>query len=207
MKKNVHIDITKSALSGTFSVLAIEQICLANVGQDALIYQFGHDHFHVDSNSFKAAENYRIAQQAKVVAMVQAGDLNHAWIHFGKLTHTVQDLYSHSNYVELYLEKHPGCLPEEINPLDEDIFNSTKLISGRLYYPFEVITFFRNVPNWIVEMFPADSHAKMNKDYPGRRGFEHARQAAIFRTWHEFIEISKILSENETALFSGKTKE
>lgn len=207
MKKNIHIEITKTALGGTFGEPAIELICLANVGQDALIYQLGHDQFHVDNNSFAAAEKFRSELQLHTVAAIQSGDMHSAWRFFGKLAHTVQDFYAHSNYVELYLAKYPGKLPEDMDPMDESLIHSDALISGKLYYPFEVITFFKGLPNRILEMFPADSHAKLNKDHPGRIGFEHARQAAIYRTWLEFLGIKKMLSDDETTQFCGKNKE
>ena len=59
---------------------------------------------------------------------LERSDPRQAWQAFGRLTHTAQDFYAHSNYVALWRERNPAAPPDQIDALlparrrlDEDL--------------------------------------------------------------------------------------
>jgi hypothetical protein len=205
MKPEYHIKITVTALNADFSAEALEQVIRANLGQDALYYQAGHDHFHFDNNSFAAGHAYIAACRQKAIEALRAGRADQARAEFGRLTHTAQDFYAHSNYIALWQESHPGAAPEQIDPLLESCLSDPRLHSGRLYYPLEILYFVPFLREWVLPRLPADSHAHMNKDEPSRPGFAYAFSAATQRTRVEWQILAQSLTEAERDLFSGLT--
>lgn len=73
MKIPYHRDITTRALEKEVSPRALQVIVRANIGQDGLRYQFGHDHFHFDSNSFDAAYAYIEEQRIRITDSLARG--------------------------------------------------------------------------------------------------------------------------------------
>src|SRR6185503_12531594 len=82
---------------------ALAAITYANVQQDRLAGQFGHDEFHFDNNAFEKSYAYIEEQRALTVSSLQKPDADSAWAAFGRFLHTVQDFYAHSNYVTLWI--------------------------------------------------------------------------------------------------------
>lgn len=204
MKTIYHLEITQKALDGWFAPHALETIMDANVGQDALRYQVGHDHFHYDSNAFAAGDAYVDSQHEQTLAALAAGQADAARQAFGRLTHTVQDFYAHSNYVELWQSANRSMDPQAIDPLDERIRQHPDLHSGRLYYPLEVLSFIPALAPAVLPHLPLDSHAHMNKDAPSRPYFDLAFHAAIQRTRLEFERLLAHLTPEQVRLFTGK---
>jgi hypothetical protein len=190
MLKPIHAEITRRALTDSVGPRAIQAILAANLGQDALPGQIGHDEFHFDNNAFDASRAYIARQRGLIRPALEAGDPGSAWRAFGRLTHAGQDFYAHSNYVDLWLScqaKGMAPSPGEIDPLDPDLMDSPALRSGKLYYPLEVLSFVPGVKKLVIPLLPRDSHAWMNLDSPGRGPlFEYAFQAAFKRTRREF---------------------
>ena len=203
MKTQYHREITTKALDAYFHPQALEEIISANLGQDALRYQVGHDHFHFDSNSFTAGNAYCDDQRYGTLVAVQAGMALPARQAFGRLTHTVQDLYAHSNYVALWSEDHIGARPDEIDPEALDVLQDVHLHSGKLYYPLEILSFLPALSPYVLPLLPRDSHAWMNLDDPGRAGFEFAFAAAVKRTSSEFKRLVNQLSRQQVAILTG----
>ena len=204
MKTEVHATMLRTILGDAFSPDTLEEVIWANLDQDSWKYQVGHDHVHFDNNSFKTAFAYCDELRSGVLSAVNDGAYPLARERFGRLTHTMQDLYAHSNYVELWMEKAEGKLTEEIAPDDQVILADPRLHSGKLYYPAEVVTFLPGIPTWVVALFPADSHARMNKDGPNRPRFEFALQAALKRTQMEFDQITQNFDRQQLLSFCGK---
>ena len=205
MKTRYHIQMTNEALGPDFSPAALKQIIAANLGQDALIYQFGHDHFHVDNNSFEASYAYIETCRKNAIAAIRAGDVALARAEFGRLTHTVQDFYSHTNYTALWRELHPGAAPDQIDPLLESCLTDPRLHSGSLYYPLEILAFVPPLLPLVAPHLPANSHTHMNKDDPSRPDFEYARSAATKRTRVEWFRLAVELTDAEKTAFTGQT--
>jgi len=192
MKIQYHREITVAALEPTFGPRALQAILRANFEQDGLRYQFGHDHFHFDSNQFDSSYAYIEEQRGLVGSALERGALDPAWAAFGRLTHTAQDFYAHSNYVPLWLDQFSGAAPpppSEVDPVLPEILRRPDLRSGKLYYPFEALTFLPFVGKFFVPWMPSDSHARMNHDAP-----ENSPMFDFKRTRLEF--------ENTTALFA-----
>jgi hypothetical protein len=200
-----HQQITREALEDKFSSDALETIINANLKQDGIRYQVAHSYFHFDNNAFYKSYAYIKKQRTLVFSNLEKSRPIDARENFGRLLHAVQDLYAHSNYVDLLLENFdPDGLPEpgSIEPCDQQILASPNLSSGRLYYPFEAISFIPKLRRLVLPFLPRDSHAWMNLDSPasGNR-FPYAFSAAVKRTQLEFEEIHSELSTEKATLF------
>lgn len=205
MKTSYHAQMTREALGEDFNPAALQQIIAANLGQDALNYQFGHDHFHFDNNSFEAAYAYIETCRRNAIEATREGQAARARVEFGRLTHCVQDFYAHTNYVALWRELHPGATPEQIDPLLESCLSDPRLHSGRLYYPLEILAFVPPFLPLVAPLLPEDSHTHMNKDDPSRPDFDYARSAATQRTRGEWLILAESLTDAEKAAFTGQT--
>jgi len=204
MNTENHSRTTTVALTGRVSALALQAVITANLGQDALRYQVGHDHFHYDNNTFAAGDAYIAAQRRAVLDALAHQESLPAWQALGRLTHTAQDFYAHSNYVDLWIELRPGTAPDQIDPLAAELLMDSRLHSGRLYYPLEALSFVPALRPLVTPRLPRDSHAWMNKDYPGRPNFDFAFHAAVKRTILEFERIRQGLSVDALAVLVGR---
>jgi hypothetical protein len=201
----IHEEMTREALGEHFSPRALEIIIAANRKQDALRGQIGHDEFHFDNNAIEKGFRYINEQRGFVLASLLSPGVLSAWIAFGRLTHTAQDFYSHTNYISLWLDQHPGTppTPPEIDPVQKSLIRSPSLHSGKIYFPLDVFYFIPFLQKFALKLLPEDSHGRMNLDSPkqGPR-FEYARAAAVKRTQHEFDLLKKILPPDLFAKFT-----
>ena len=183
MKTKFHIEITKQALGEYFSTSALQTIIKANIYQDRIKYQFGHDHFHFEGSAFNEAFAYIALQEKTIVETVEKDDYKAARKALGRLTHTWQDFYSHSNYVHLWRKKEDQALPEEIHHDDADILHHPDLMSGKNYGIMEYFALIPLISKLITPFMPPDSHAQMNLDGPeSGPAFDFAYWAALKRT-------------------------
>lgn len=204
MKQKYHRSLMYQALENQVSPAALETMTAANLGQDALRYQIGHNHFHYDSNSFLSGDAYLEEQRRAVSQALTVGDASSAWRAFGRLSHAAQDFYAHSNYVALWRERHPEAAPDQISPLLGEALTDPRLHSGRLYYPLEVLSFIPILRSLVLPLLPRDSHAWMNKDDPSRPDFALAYAAALKRTELEYQKAIEGLSPAQVVLFAGR---
>jgi hypothetical protein len=202
VKIQYHRSITTQALSTYFSQNALETVITANLGQDVWHYQFGHDHFHYDNNSFAAGDAYMDELRRSIMDALQRGETAPARESFGRLTHTAQDFYAHSNYIALWREGHPGGAPDEIDPMLASLLTDSRLCSGCLYYPLEVFSFIAALKPYIMPLLPRDSHAWMNIDDPSRPNFDYAYVAAVKRTAMEFERLCQSLGQAQIQLLT-----
>jgi len=208
MLKPYHIETTRLALGDQFSSRALEKITAANLHQDRLLGQIGHDEYHFDGSAFEKSNQYVEEQRALTISSLAANHAPSAWSAFGRLTHAVQDFYSHSNYVDLWLSSHSNGTrptPSEIDPVDPDIINTPTLRSGTIYLPLEALYYFHSLRPFVLRILPCDSHAWMNLDSPEQgSNFEYAFQAGAKRTSIEFEKTKKNLPKDLFALFVDK---
>jgi hypothetical protein len=201
----IHEEMTREALGASFSAGALEIIIAANRKQDALPGQIGHDEFHFDNNAIDKGFRYINEQRGFVLASLLSPGVLSAWIAFGRLIHTAQDFYSHTNYISLWLDQHNGTPPPplEIDPVQKSLLQSPNLRSGKVYLPMDALYFVPFMRNIALKFLPDDSHGKMNLDSPkqGPR-FEYARTAAVKRTQYEFELLKKILTPEMFAKFT-----
>ena len=209
MLTQYHIEIMFHALGDRFSPRALAAITYANVQQDSLSGQFGHDEFHFDNNRFEMAYAYIEEQRARIEPSLQKADAGSAWAAFGRMTHTLQDFYAHSNYVTLWVshfdQRQALPAPSEIDALDPGLIHSADLRSGKTYYPFELLYFWRPTRTFTLHWLPHDSHAWMNLDSPEQGfKFDYAMQAAIKRTVIEYEKTTVGFSDELCRLFLDK---
>ena len=207
MLTEYHIEIMFESLGDHLGTRASALMTSANIKQDRFAGQFGHDEFHFDNSAFEKTYRYIEEQRALAVESLKQKDVMSAWAAFGRLTHTVQDFYAHSNYVTLWLTRFEGQTPpppSEIDPLDPSLLHSPDLCSGRTYYPVEWLYFWRRTRALSLRLLPKDSHAWMNLDSP-QQGFkfEYAMQAAVKRTRIEYERTMSGLPRELIALFNG----
>ena len=204
-----HKSITIKALSGDFGTHALENILAANLKQDDLLAgQIGHDEYHYDNNTITASDRYLEKQRALTISALRDNNPPAAWAAFGRLIHTAQDFYAHSNYVDLWLARFDGQSPHppsEIAPLMDELIHNPELRSGVLYYPLEILAFIPLVKRIVIPFLPKDSHAHMHLDSPARgERFDYAFEAAVKRTKLEFELVKAELSNTQVALFCEK---
>lgn len=197
MLQAVHVEMMHAALDGSVSPRALKLMIKANVGVDAIWNQLGRHELHFDDNAFESSYRFMDEQRRRVRQALEASRPEDAWRAFGRLTHTAQDFYSHSNYVDLWLEcQPPGSTPpaETIEPLDEELLNSPSLRSGKINLPLELLAYLPVVGAWIERVAPHDSHAGMHLDSAARGPkFPYAFEAAVKRTRWEFGQLCQRL--------------
>ena len=207
MLPKYHAEITQQALRNLFSDAAIEKIIAANLYQDRIAAQLGHDEFHCDNNAFEKSYAYIEEQRALTVASLQSNDVHSAWAAFGRLTHTAQDFYAHSNYIDLWLSCQPdGARPTtaEVDPADPELVDSRALRSGRIYL-LEVFSLVKPMKSLVMPLLPRDSHAWMNLDSPAQSpNFTFAFHAAVKRTKLEFEKTTHGLSPELLKVFTDR---
>ncbi len=218
MLTQYHIEIMLNSLGDRFSPRAVSAIINANIYQDRIAGQFGHDEYHFDNNAFEKSYTYIEEQRALTVSSLNNNDARSAWSAFGRMTHTLQDFYAHSNYVTLWISRfdygpRSGAerdgqtlpAPPEIDPLDLSLIHSPDLRSGKVYYPLELLYFVKKVRPYVLPLLPRDSHAWMNLDSPAQGfKFDYAMQAARKRTTIEYEKTTLDFSEATCRLFLDK---
>ena len=205
MLTQYHIEIMLNALGKQFSPRAISAIINANIYQDRLSGQFGHDEYHFDNNAFEKSYAYIEEQRALTVSALQRNDALSAWSAFGRMLHTLQDFYAHSNYITLWLARCDGqALPSssEVDPVDLTLIHSPDLRSGKTYYPFELLYYWHPARAFALQWLPRDSHAWMNLDAPEQGfKFDYAMQAAMKRNVIEYEKTTLGFSDEMCRLF------
>jgi len=203
-----HQSITRTALGKHFGSHALEAILAANIKQDDLLTgQIGHDEYHYDNNAIAASDRYLEGQRTLTLSALRDENLPAAWAAFGRLIHTAQDFYAHSNYVDLWLShaQEDGQTPpppSEIAPLMDELLRSPDLHSGVLYYPLELLAFVPGIKRFVIPLLPEDSHAHMHLDSPARgERFAYAFEAALKRTQFEFDKTAAGLSSEQRNFF------
>lgn len=201
----VHDEMTLEALGSRFSPRALEIILAANRSQDSLRNQIGHDEIHFDNNAIEAGTRYIVEQRGLLIASLLSPGVLSAWVAFGRLIHTAQDFYSHTNYVTLWLDQFEGAqpAPPEIDPVQKSLIQSPSLHSGKIHFPLDMLYFIPFLRKFALSHLPEDSHGKMNLDSPAQgERFAYARVAAVKRTVYEFELLEKILTPEMLAKFT-----
>ena len=202
-----HRQILQEALHDKISTHALKVISNANAKQDGLRGQIGHDEYHFDNNAFDESYAYIAENHAQIRAALKSGYVEDAWAAFGRLSHTAQDFYAHSNYIRLWLVQFEnGNTPPAAEVIHDDakIIESPELHSGKLYYPLELFSFIPPLKKFVIPRLPKDSHAWMNIDSP-KQGpiFAYTFAAAVKATRDEWAKSLGNLSEEDEKYFRG----
>lgn len=183
MQTKYHQLITRSCFETWFSETALQAIINANIKQDSVRNQFGHDYIHFDGCAFDAGFKYIDDQYLRLYEGIALTRHQDAWTALGRITHSWQDFYSHSNYVLLWIDEQNRLAPDEIVPDDEHLLTHEKLISGKNYGVIEFLAMLPGIKKLILPLMRDDSHAKMNLDGPESNPlFKYAYHAAVKRT-------------------------
>ena len=205
MLTQYHIEIMLASLGGRFSPRALSAIIQANLHQDRIAGQIGHNEFHFDNNAFEKSYAYMEEQRVLTLSSLHKGDAPSAWAAFGRMTHTAQDFYAHSNDISLWLSRFEGAAPPaapEVDPVDPDLTASPNLRSGKVYLPLEFFYFLPATRAFALRWLPKDSHAWMNLDTPAQGfKFEYAMHAAIKKTVIEYEKTTAGFSQELCRLF------
>lgn len=212
MYSKYHHLITTKALNEHFSPTALQVIIKANIYTDNGISNVWHPEQHFTENTIETSLAYIEGQRDKVVSALQnEHPVSQAWQAFGRLLHTAQDFYAHSNYVQLWVSQfmHEFPPPAEIKALDPAILDSPKLYTARAYRSVGTLGNLPVVGRWLCPFLPPDAHARMNLDGAGRGPlFAYAFTAATKRTAYEFNKtITAIQQTSQAGLlvrFMGK---
>jgi hypothetical protein len=201
-----HRDITRLAIGSKISVPALKVILRANLAQDNPWHQFGQDHFHFDNNRITESNAYIEEQRELVVSSIERGESYTAWRSFGRLIHTAQDFYSHSDYVPRWLSRFNGATPpapREIDPVSAAVLADPGLHTGRIYHPLDALAFIPFLRKLVLPHLPADSHAHMNHDGPHvSPQWDYVFHASVKRTILEFEKTISRLSPAQVSTFT-----
>ena len=203
MRTKYHREITSKALAPYFSHRALSVIVRANIWQDSLLGQIGHDEFHFDNNAIEQSCMYIQKQHELVIANLEEHRAIKAWRAMGRLTHAAQDFYAHSNYIALWIiglnNKEPNL--KHLSFIDNSIINNPDFHSAKTYLPLDYFALIPKLGTIFKNLLPKDSHAWMNLDSPeSGKPFRWAFHAAVKRTHHEYTEIIKIVQKKDSAL-------
>jgi hypothetical protein len=194
-----HRQVLESAIGAQLSRRAHAAVLAANLDQDS-IFKLLNFKLHFDNSLF--AEGLAYIEACRVRA-AKASTPQSAWDAFGRLAHTAQDFYSHSNYVALWIQQfEPGAAPtpNQIDGLDSRLLRHPDLVSGRVYLPLEALTLFASLRPLARRWLPRDSHAWMNLDNPGQGPlFPYTLEAAVQRTHLEFERTLAAIGEEQGA--------
>ncbi|UIE38402.1 Het-C domain-containing protein [Leptodesmis sichuanensis] len=117
-----HAAITSKAISGVLSNEQITFVVRANMSQD--IRQF-ESYVHFDNCAFAEGAKHIRDEWAKIEAEIDRLS-DDALVAFGRLLHTTQDFYAHSNWIELHLDQAPIPLWDfQIDTLPPGIVSGT----------------------------------------------------------------------------------
>lgn len=97
MYTHIHKRITEKALRPILKAEALKTVTRANLLHDIHVLT---SEYHFDNCRFKAGIRYIEAQYSLAVSQANR-DSRKALKAFGRVIHTVQDFYAHSNWIEL----------------------------------------------------------------------------------------------------------
>lgn len=197
MEGKYHRQMLNNVLSAHFNQADLDSIIRANLHQDWPMGQL-HPEYHFDSSTFAKAEAYIKQQRHLVLISLRAKKREDALSAFGRLTHTRQDFYAHSNWVSLHVKQLGGtahCQPDDI-PLCLNPQAEPTLISGTASIPRYLLYRVPLLGSFIKRFYlPPDSHEAMNLDNPKQGAlFAYAMSAA---TKHTQLEFETLLAEIE----------
>ncbi|MCJ7696279.1 MAG: Het-C domain-containing protein, partial [Anaerolineaceae bacterium] len=128
---------------------------------------------------------------------------------FGRMTHTIQDFYAHSNFIQLWIRNLHGEVPNlnRLDCVDNKILKHSNLLSHKTIFPGDYIALLPGMARFLKPHLPKTSHTCMNLDSPeSGENFTWAYSAAVLRTKLELNKLIERLecSQNEIDLFLGR---
>lgn len=222
MLSRYHIEITKRSLGAFFTFSSLRDITHANVAQDSIASLFGVEaRRHVCDCTVGESLAYIAEEHALIVELSQQpGTESKQRAALGRLLHTAQDFYAHTNYVAIWaatqgqdvLQKGLDALGVDglgTNAIDPTLFSHPALqiaewVSWRepLYYIPGLGALLRRF--WL----PTSSHEAINLDSPKQGVYFYLAMAiARQRTLKEYsfavAKIREVAGMEAVARFHG----
>jgi hypothetical protein len=201
MQARYHVEITRAALGPWFDEADLQAIIQANLSQDRLRNLVFHPELHFDGGALHAAEAYIERERRLIVDITTAhGDRRIALAALGRLIHTRQDFYAHSNWCALWVEQHGGL--ERASPDGIEIcagpLETAGLFSGKASVFHYLASRAPLYGGWHRRhLLPPDDHEAMNLDDPGRGPLFYFARAAALK--HTVVELEMLLAAVEQA--------
>lgn len=197
MEARYHREVLARALASRVSPQALAAITGANLRQDSLLGLL-QPTLHFDNSAFDQGLAYIEACRAQAA---RAQNVAAGWAAFGRLSHAAQDFYSHSNYVQLWLDqfaRDAAPEPAAIDGLDPAFLRHPRLRSGRIYWLIDGLCLVRRLRPLALRLAPVDSHARLNLDGPEAGPlFAYSIEAAVQRTAAEFERTLAAIGETQ----------
>lgn len=201
MDLQYHEEITRVALEEFFDEPALAQVIAANFSQDDFWNLIGKPHLHFD-DEIPAAQAYVDGLMARIIVVMTELGADVGAVQrrvFGQLTHTVQDFYAHSNYVDLWLASLNGDTPpapDTIPPLDAHLLAHPDLHTGTFKLWRDIIYYIPGLKYVARKVYiPPRSHEAMHLDNPARgEKFFYALAAAVRRTRWEYLRVADAIA-------------
>lgn len=195
MQSRYHVQITRAAVGDRFTRPDFRRVVRANLSQDRLQNLVLHPELHFDGGALRDAQAY-ISQQRRLAVrlLLTHRDRAGALDAFGRLSHTRQDFYAHSNWTALWVAQRGGL--DRTSPDQIDICPNPLVVPGLISGNASAFHFLAcRVPlygRWHARhLTPPDDHESMNLDHPGRGPlFPYAVAAA---TKHTAVELDALL--------------
>jgi hypothetical protein len=132
MQAQYHVATTRQVLGGLLAQNALAQVVNANIGQDTLLAVLGAaPHHHFCDPVIERSLEYIESEHARIATLAGAPGSEQAQrAAFGRLLHTVQDFYAHSNYVDLWLAQTGLEPPPAVDALDPRLLHHPQLQIG-----------------------------------------------------------------------------
>jgi hypothetical protein len=200
MLSRYHVEMTTQAIGAFFTPASLREITRANVGQDSLPSMFGVDaHRHVCDCTVSDSFDYINEEHAFIAELAQTpGHESIQRAALGRLLHTVQDFYAHTNYITLWLAEKGSAERVDatgMDGLDPHILTHPSLqIAQWLTWrePFYYVPGVGHLLRWF--WLPAQSHEAINLDSPSRGSHFHlATAVACQRTRAEYARAVKAI--------------
>ena len=201
MLSKYHIEITENSLGSFFTSMSLREIARANVGQDSLLSLFGVEaRRHVCDCTVDESFAYVEEEHATIAALAEKpGEEARQRAALGRLLHTVQDFYAHTNYVALWVAERgeTASLESGGGELDPQLLAHPQLQIAQwltwrdpFYYVPVVGDVMRRV--WL----PMDSHEAINLDSPKSGAYFYwAMAIARQRTLREYARAVAAIRE------------
>lgn len=208
MYARYHIETTECVLRQDFSPKALKQVVTANLSQDSLgdLFRSGQAYRHFCNTQVAVSLAYIEEQHMLIerLAKRSAEQIHEAKelaqrqrMALGRLLHTVQDFYSHTNYVDLWLrERHidQSKLVDLVDGLDKAVLNHRDLRTAH-WFALEILFHIPLIGSLLrLIWLPPHSHEAMHLDSP-QRGlrFGYSMIMAQQRTAREYERAVKAI--------------
>ena len=168
MNEEYHRQVTIDAIGNQLTAKELETVIAATVGQDRVLNWLTTPQRHYDGRYFAESEAYIAEERAHAIDAFRRGDRTAGLQALGRLLHTRQDFYSHSNWMRLCAADATTWNTEDpaicLAPQD-----APGLFAAKAPFWIHVIYLIPVLGSLVKRFYlPADYHEAMHLDDPSR---------------------------------------